>query len=132
MVSPLEGALKRAIAKGFTGKLTLGVLRRSETSGVDSWGDPLPPTTTDITFNGIREDFSAFTKAQAGIPETDVKILILLGSMKPSELTPKKDDLVYMKKPWNQWYMCRRVLSIDPAGASCNLQAYAVSGLEAP
>lgn len=132
MASPLEGALKRQIAKGFAGKLTLGVLRRSTSSGLDSWGDPLPPTITDISFNGIRQDFSLYTKANAGIPETDVNILILLGSMKPVELTPKKDDLVYMRKPWNQWYQCRRVLSIDPAGASCNLQAFAVSGIAAP
>jgi hypothetical protein len=131
MASPLEGSLKRAIAKGFAGKLTLGVLRRSTSSGVDDKGDALPPTTTDTRFNGIRSDFSAFSKAQAGIPETDVKILVLLGSMKP-EITPKKDDLIYMRRPWNQWYMCRRVLTIDPAGASCELQAYAVSGLAAP
>jgi hypothetical protein len=131
MTSPLDGPLKRAIAKGFQGKLTLGVLRRETSSGLDSKGDPTTPTKQDISFNGIREDFSLFTKANAGIPETDVKILILLGSMS-ANLTPKKDDLIYLKSPWNQWYKCRRLLTIDPAGASCSLQAYAVSGIAAP
>lgn len=125
MASLLERQLKQQIAKAFKGKLTKGTLRRTESAGLDSWGDPLANTTTDSAFEGIREDFSALYKAQAGIPDTDVGILILLGSMRP-EITPKQDDLVFLKTPWNKWYKCRRVISIDPAGASCRLQAYEI------
>ena len=125
MVSLLEGELQRRIAKAFKGRLTLGTLRRTDSSGVDSFGDAIASTSTDIGFEGIREDFSLFYKANSGVPETDVKILILLGSM-TTLITPKEDDLIFMKTPWNKWYKCRRVLTIDPAAASCTLQAYEV------
>jgi hypothetical protein len=125
MTSPLEGQLKKAIAAGFKGRLTKGTLRRATIGGLDSWGDPLPASSVDVAFEGIRESFSAPFMARAGIPDTDVSILILLGSMSPG-LMPKQDDVVYMKAPWNKWYKCRKVLEIDPAGASCRLQAYEI------
>lgn len=121
----LEGALKAQIAKSFKGKLTLGTIRREVTTAVDSKGDVTPVTPTTFVFEGIRDSFSLFTKANSGIPETDVAILVLLGSVKPVTL-PVKDDKIYLKAPWNNWYQVRRVLEIDPAGASCKLQCYSI------
>lgn len=125
MTSLLEGAIKAKIAAGFKGKLTLGTLRREAFSTVDSSGDLTTSTVTTYAFEGIREAFSARYKAQAQIPDTDVSILILLGSVVPAT-TPKQDDKIYLETPWNAWYQVRKVLEIDPAGASCKLQAYEI------
>jgi hypothetical protein len=125
MVSLLEGQLKERIAKGFQGKLTLGTLRRVTTTGLDNKGDETSPVTTDVGFEGIRQSFSALYKAQAGIPETDVKILILLGSI-TTGVTPRESDMIYLKAPWNRWHKVRRILETDPARASCLVQAYEI------
>lgn len=124
MVSLLEGKLKTKIAAAFNGKLTRGTIRRETPTGVNSGGSPNNPTVTTAGFNGIRESFSAFYKAQANIPETDVSILILLGS---TTIEPKQDDLVYLDKPWYKWHKVRRVLTVDPAQASMKVQAYEVA-----
>jgi hypothetical protein len=125
MASLLEGALKQSIASAFKGKLTLGTLRRVSSTTVDSKGNPVPGTASTFTFEGIREDFSLFSKANSGIPETDVKILVLLGSLNPVT-TIKKDDVLYLSTPWLKWYKVRRILAVDPAGASCSVQAYEI------
>lgn len=128
MTSLLEGALKAKIARSFKGKLTLGSIRRETATTVDNLGNDVPSTPSTFTFEGIREDFSAYYKANAGIPDTDVSILVLLGSVKPVT-TPVSSDKIYLQAPWNKWYQVRKVLSIDPAGASAKLQAYEI---EAP
>lgn len=125
MTSLLEGALKAQIAKGFKGKLTLGTIRRGTATTVDDAGNDVSGTPTEYACEGIRESFSTYTKAAANIPDTDVSILILLGSVKPAT-TPVTNDLIYLKAPWNRWHKVRRVLEIDPAGASAKLQAYEV------
>ncbi len=118
--SPLDG-MKKAIAKGFKGKLRMGVIRRTTAGGVDDWGDPVPSTTTDYPFEGIRESFDASWAASAGIPETDVGILVLLGS---TTVQPAQGDAVQIEGHWHQ---VRHVLDIDPAGATARLQAYEVT-----
>lgn len=125
MVSLLEGTLKARIAAGFKGKLTTGTLRRDTAGAVDSAGDATTPTVTTYTINGIRDSFSASYLAQTGIPITDVRILVLLGSVVPAT-TPVEDDAIYLNAPWNRWHQVRRVLEIDPAGASCLLQAFEI------
>lgn len=118
--SPLD-RMKKAIAKGFKGKLKQGTIRRTTAGGVDQWGDPVPSTTADYLFEGIRESFDASWAASAGIPSTDVAILVLLGS---TTIEPAQGDTVQVE---GAWHMVRRVLDIDPAGASMKLQAYEVS-----
>lgn len=125
MVSLLDSAIKRKVAAAFKGKLTTGIMRRSVPGGLDSNGDASAPTVTTFTFEGIREDFSLYSKANAGIPDTDVAIMVLLGSLVPTT-TVKKDDQLYLGTPWEQWYQVRRVISIDPAGATAKYQAYAI------
>ncbi len=128
MVSLLEGKLKAKIAQGFKGKLTKGVLRRSVATGLDSRGNPTAPTITSFNFEGIRESWSALYKANAGIPDTDVSILILQGSFKPVTVITKADEdaEIFLDKPWNAWFQVRKVLEVDPAGASARLQCYEI------
>jgi hypothetical protein len=127
MTSLLEGALKAKIATAFKGKLTTGTLRRVTAGGLNSLGDPITPTTTNYPFvSGIRESFSVAFAARAGIPVTDVRILILLGSIVPPTIVPVADDLVFLSTPWNKWHKVRAVISIDPAAASAVLQAYEI------
>jgi len=125
MTSLLVSGIKTKVAAAFKGKLTLGTIRRETTVGLNALGDPTTPTVTTFSFEGIREDFSKWYKAQSGIPETDVGILVLLGSVVPAT-TPKQDDLIFLSAPWSLWYKVRNVLSIDPAGATARLQAYEV------
>ena len=125
MVSLLDSALKQKVAAAFKGKLTRGILRKTAGVTRDSNGDRSTGTVTTYTFEGIREDFSLFHKANSGIPETDVRILLILGSLNPAT-TVQKDNQIYLNTPWNAWYQVRRVLTIDPAGASCSVQAYEI------
>ncbi len=121
MASWLEGGLKKSIAKGFKGKSKLlpGTIRRYSYA-MDNFGDRNPLNHIDYPFNGIRESFDARYRAQAGIPESDVKVLVLLGS---TTVTPQQTDKVLINGSWHE---VREVLSIDPAGASASLQCYVI------
>lgn len=114
--------MKRQIAKTFKGKLKQGVIRRTTAGTVDQWGDPVPGSTTDYPFEGIRESLDARWAAQAGIPETDIAILVLLGS---TTVEPKQGDTVQIE---GKSHIVRRVMDVDPAGATMKLQAYEVTG----
>jgi hypothetical protein len=121
VVSQLEGALKKQVAASFKGKLLKGTIRR-EVPSLNSLGDPVNGTPITASFEGIRESFSD-ASILAGIPETDVAILVLLGT---TTIVPQQDDLIFIGKPFNKWHKTRRVMAIDPAGATCRLQAYEV------
>jgi hypothetical protein len=123
--SLLDGALKKKIAAAFKGRLTKGTVRREVAAGLNSFGDPTTPTVSTFSFEGVRQSFSLFTKASSGIPETDVAIVVLLGSLKP-DTSLKKDDKIFLAVPWNTWHQVRKVLEIDPANAACRLQCYEI------
>lgn len=123
MASMLEGALARVVARGLQGKLLRGVLRRVGSATVDQFGDPVPGAAVTYSFEGIRESFDARYREQAGIPETDVAVLVLLRSVKP--LTePAQGDQVRIN---GRWHQVRRILDVDPAGASMRLQCYEIA-----
>jgi hypothetical protein len=122
MPSILEGFLKQKIAAGFRGKLKRGVIRRETGASLNAAGHVVVGTPTTYTFEGIRENFDARYRAQAGIPETDVAILVLLGSVTPAA-TPKVGDLIQMD---GVWHKVRVTLAIDPAGATWRGQCYEV------
>lgn len=120
MPSPLD-QIKKQIAAGFKNRLKKGSLRKLALgAGVDALGDPVSGTATLYSFDGIREDFTAMYRAATGIPDTDVKILIIAGSL-PAGIEPLQDDYVAIE---NAWYKIRKVLSIDPANATYTLQAF--------
>lgn len=122
MASLLESQLRQKVATAFKGKLLTGTLRRETPGAVNSYGDATVGTTADYSFDGIVENYSAFYRAQAGIPDTDVKILIIGGSL---AVTPVKDDKVKIR---GIWYQLRSVAT-DPALASHTCQAFEI---EAP
>jgi len=127
MASILEGSLKATIAQKFQGKLLVGTISRRIPSALDAYGDAVPGTTQTFTFTGIREHFSAMYIAKTGIPDQDVRILILLGSVKPVTI-PKQGDFIYIGVP-PRWHQFRKVLEVDPAGASMSVQATEIGDL---
>lgn len=120
MPSFLENQIRNEIAKGFKGRLLKGVLRRATNSGtVDSRGDPTLRTYTTYNMEGFVDVYTAFYKAQAGIPASDVKILIIAGSL---SIEPRKDDQVQFR---GTWYQVRQ-LGTDPGIATWELQSFKI------
>ncbi|RWB66570.1 hypothetical protein [Mesorhizobium sp.] len=121
MASQLEKQLAKTVAKAFKGKLLKGTLRREVLgTGNDAYGDPNPGTVQTYPFEGIREDYSATFRAQAGIPSTDVRVLIIAGLI---NTVPKQDDQVLIRSAWHK---VRAIESIDPANATYALQCFEI------
>ena len=74
-------SIRDAVAQGFRGQLLSCTLRRATVTSRDANGDPVATAFRDYPFDGIRETFNAAFAAAAGIPVTDVKILIIAGSL---------------------------------------------------
>lgn len=117
----LDGLIKAEIYKGFKGKLLTGTLRRlAGSNSLNDLGDPATSTATTYPFEGFRETYDAAYRARAGIPQTDVKIVIIAGSI---STVPLKDDEVYILSTWHK---VRGIPDIDPAGATYTLQCYEI------
>lgn len=120
MASPLESQIRKAVNQGFKGQLLSGTYRRhTPGAGVDEFGDPSAGTHTTESVNGIVDSYSAFYKATANIPDSDVRVLIIAGSL---SLTPQKDDQVKFRETWYQV----RQISRDPARATWELQCFEI------
>lgn len=117
MVSFLENKLRTAIAKGFKEKLLIGTISRQISSSVNEYGDPIETSVTYRT-EGFVSNYSDVYRAQAGIPETDSKIVIILGN---SEIEPVKDDVISFPN-WPSFRV--RKVKIDPAKASAVCQSF--------
>lgn len=121
MVSPLEGALAKAIYKGFKGRLLKGVLTRTTPGGtLDALGDPTSVTPATFAFEGFVENFTAFYRANAGIPDGDVSILIIAQSIKT---VPNQEDRVTLR---GVTYQLRKLVENDPANAAYRWAGYEV------
>ncbi|QIG75284.1 hypothetical protein EVC29_055 [Rhizobium phage RHph_Y52] len=119
MASPLEGQIAKAIAKGFKGKLLKGVLTRNVPGGtLDSYGDPVGSSTQTFSFEGFAENFTAFYRANAGIPDGDVSILFIAQTL---STVPTKDDRVTLR---GVTYQLRQLVEADPAGATYRFAGY--------
>jgi len=120
MVSPLLTLVAQQIAAGFNGVLLPGTLRRT-TPGttVDSYGDPTSTTVTTYECQGIVDTYDKKYRVQAGIPDTDVKLLLIAGLV---EVAPIIGDQVKFR---DQWYRTVSV-RLDPAHASYEMQASAI------
>lgn len=124
MPSLLEGQLAQAIFQGFKGKLKTGTLRRvgsGGSGGKDELGDPLATSAQTWGFEGFTDNYTAYFKAQAGIPETDLKVCIFAKSL-PAGVEPKRDDQAQIG---GAWYQLRKA-DTDPATALWECQAYAI------
>jgi len=115
----LDGQIAAAIAKGFNGKLLKGTLRKLTTTGQDSYGDPIQ-THADFLTQGFVDNYSDIYRAQAGIPNTDVRITLIAGLTRAA---PAKDDEIMMQ---GSYYRIRAV-SADPALAHYECQSFGVS-----
>lgn len=123
--SLLEGGIAKAIFAGFKGKLLKGTLRRSgvaASGGLDARGDPIVGEPETWGCEGFVDNYSAFTRAQAGIPETDLKVCIFASSL-PAGVQPRREDKVLMRA---KWYQLRDV-GADPAQALWECQAFEVA-----
>lgn len=121
MMGLLDGQIRSAIWKGFKGKLLKGTLTRTVPSvAVNEYGDPISTTPQTFTLEGFVENFSAYYRAQAGIPDTDVKLLVFAESVSTE---PTKDDVISFR---GTRYQVRRILEIDPALATYQLQGYKI------
>lgn len=124
MVSPLSSQIKKQVASALRGRLLSGTLRRDVPASLDSYGDPVPGTAAEYSFEGIRETYSARYRAQAGIPAEDVSFLVILGSVVPAT-TPAQGDHIKLEN--TDWHCVREVPEMDPAGATAKCQCYAVA-----
>lgn len=121
MASLLDSFIKNTVAQKFKGRLSVGSLRRETNLTLDSAGDPVAGPPTFHPFEGIRDTFSAFFAAQAGIPLTDSKILIIAGSI---NTIPTQDDKVLIR---GQWFQLRRLTARDPANATFEFAAFEIA-----
>lgn len=131
VVGLLDGDLQKAIYDGFRGRLFKGVLRRYESptsGGLDPKGDPIDTSDyNEFAIEGFRDEYSRFTMAQSGIPETDYKVCIFGGSS--PDLTPRGGDIVRLDPKtgsfWSRLRGGKGGVKVDPAGALWECQAFA-------
>lgn len=113
----LDGALAKQIFAGFKGLLLKGRIRQEVPSGVDSNGDPIV-TVVETAIEGFLDEYSAFYKQTAGIPDTDFKANFFAQSA--ATVTPTRDDKIFLGGKWCQV----RKVSTDPATALWECQVF--------
>lgn len=129
-VGLLDGNLPASIYQGFRGKLLGGVIRQAVAAAdLDAAGDPetVAPKITKI--EGFTENYSAFTRAQAGIPATDLKLNIFSASapgIVPAEGNQARLDRKAAGRTISQWYQVRGPVEIDPAGVLWVCQSFEI------
>lgn len=115
-----------SIYAGFKGQLRSGVIRRlGAAAGLDGHGRPQDRPPALHRFEGFIDDYSAFTRAQAGIPATSMRLNIF-GASLPVGIIPSKDDLARVDEPAGpRWVKLLARVDVDPAGAlyQCEAQA---------
>jgi hypothetical protein len=123
----LDGQLASAIYAGFKGKLLIGSFRQATvpaSGALDSYGDPIDAGYVDTPCQGFADEYSAFYRAQAGIPDDSVKVCIFAKSM--PGITPAKDDKVKLTQAGvATWYQVRSVAT-DPATALWTLESFTI------
>lgn len=115
----LDGDIAKQIFAGFKGKLLKGTIRQEVPSGVDSNGDPIV-SVVETAIEGFLDEFSAFYKATAGIPDTDYKVNFFAQSA--PAVTPSRDDKILLGGKWSQV----RKPGTDPATALWVLQSFEI------
>lgn len=119
MSSFLQNQLKNQIAAGFKNKLLKGKLERKTNNGVNEFGDPVVNVEETFNIEGFTSKYSDFYRAKFGIPDTDLKVILIAGNC---DVKPEKEDNVSFS---DKKYQIRSV-NIDPAEATYICQAYEV------
>jgi hypothetical protein len=113
--------LPASIFAGFKGKLLTGEVRRYAGSDtLDAHGDPTAAAPDVWTVEGFEDEFSDFSRAQAGIPATDFKVCIFAASSVPAGFVPQEGDLVNLGRGWASL----RKAATDPAIVLWTCQAF--------
>jgi len=123
----LDGDLAASIYEGFKGRLLSGTFyqrRIPDSGGLDQLGDPQDLGYDDFKCEGFVDDYSAFTRAQAGIPDTDLKLCIFAESM-PGVVPEQANFAVLNTKLGPKWYEVRK-RATDPAVALWECQAFEI------
>jgi hypothetical protein len=123
----LDGDLAESIYQGFKGKLLSGIFYQRivpESGALDALGDPTDLGYTPTPCEGFTDGYSAFTRAQAGIPETDLKLCIFANSM-PGVVPTQGNFAVLNTKLGPKWYEVRK-RATDPAVALWECQAFEI------
>lgn len=132
MAGLLDGGLARSIYQGFRGKLLKGVIHQlvvPDGTQLDGHGDPETVAPLITKLEGFPEGYSRFTKAQAGIPTTDLKLNIFAASM--PGITPAIGNQVRLDRKAGArtiatWYQIRGPVEIDPAGVLWVCQSFEI------
>lgn len=121
----LDGGLDRSIYSGFRGKLLKGVIRQAGPGGAnDPHGDPIATAAPLTPIEGFTDTYSAFTRAQAGIPSSDVRVNFFAASapgVRPREGNHVRFD---RRGAGSTWYQLRGLIEIDPANVLWSCQAF--------
>lgn len=130
MAGLLDGGLAGSIYSSFKGRLLKGVIVQhalAPGAALDGHGDPTATVPKTTRLEGFSEGYSRFTRAQAGIPGTDVKVSIFSASMKGVEPAignqVRLDRKLAGGKTESRWYEIKGPIDIDPAGVLWECQA---------
>jgi hypothetical protein len=122
-----------SIYAGFKGKLRTGVIRRlGAAAGLDGHGRPSGAAPILHSIEGFEDDYSAFRRAQEGIPRTSLKLCIFAASIDPvlPGGAPSKDMMARLDYPAaggqparSVWYRLKDRIDTDPARALWECEA---------
>lgn len=124
----LDGQIADKVFAAFKGKLHKGVLLKAigaDSGALDDMGDLTDVAPAQYPCEGFDSRYSEFYRAQAGIPDGDVKICIFAKSLEAG-IEPTKDDRARIA---SAWYQIRRVAR-DPATALWVCQSYPIAAPE--
>jgi hypothetical protein len=119
--------IRKAVAQGFKGRLLNGVIWRPVAATVNASGDPVVTEFTVFTFQGIRDHYDKRYAATAGIPITDVRILMIAGLITPTT-APQLGDKIRIRGDdgLQKWHEMRGKPTVDPANAHFVLQCFEI------
>jgi hypothetical protein len=120
-MSILDGSIRKAIGAAFKGQLRTGALTRQTQGSVDEYGDPIPGAPEEFAVEGFVSNYDEAYRAAAGIPLTDVKVVLILENC---ETQPLKDDIAQFSD-WGSFKL--RNVRLDPDKASAVCQAFKTS-----
>lgn len=121
----LDGDISAKVYAAFKGKLLSGVIRQvtAPVSGsLDEFGDPQAGVPLDTPCEGFTDEYSDFFRAQVGIPDNDIKVMIFAKSI--PGIVPSKDACVgFARGDVVEWHQLRGPRKLDAAGALWECQA---------
>jgi hypothetical protein len=126
-VGLLDGGLAKSVYEGFRGKLLPGSLIKTAApvgAALDSHGDPVSTGAVTVLVEGFSEHYSAFVRATAGIPATDLKLNLFGAPLSAAGVVPFKGDVCSLTRNGvPTWYLITGKCEVDPAGALWVCQA---------